>query len=119
MFGPCPEGMANSGPNMAIVEIFFSNSIFFSNTKSQLALFTFSIAKKVMFRPCPEGMVYYHGTHEIFAIKSHQIQWDLMGIHEICSKQTSPNPMESHEIHEILAIKSHQIIKSNGISWDP
>ena len=30
---------------------------FFSNTKSQLALFTFSIAKRVMFRPyCPEGM---------------------------------------------------------------
>ena len=62
-----------------------------------------------MFRPCPEGIVYYHGTHEIFAIKSHQIQWDLMGNHEICSKQTSPNPMESHETHEILAIKSHQI----------
>ena len=29
---------------------------FFSNTESQLAPFTFSIAKRVMFRPCPEGM---------------------------------------------------------------
>ena len=47
MFRPCPEGMANSGPNMANSRNFFSNSIFFSNTKSQLALFTFSIAKRV------------------------------------------------------------------------
>ena len=46
MFRPCPEGMANSGPNMAIVETFFQLQ-FFSNTKSQLALFTFSIAKRV------------------------------------------------------------------------
>ena len=28
MFWPCPEGMANSGPNMAIVETFFPNSSF-------------------------------------------------------------------------------------------
>ena len=47
MFRPCLEGMANSGPNMAIVETFFPNSNFFSNTKSQLAPFTFSIAKRV------------------------------------------------------------------------
>ena len=39
-----------------IVESFFRNSSFISNTKSQLAPFTFSIAKRVMFRPCPEGM---------------------------------------------------------------
>ena len=47
MFRPCPEGMANSGPNMAIVDFFFPNSKFFSNTKSQLAPFTFCIAKRV------------------------------------------------------------------------
>ena len=28
MFRPCPEGMANSGPNMAIVETFFPTPIF-------------------------------------------------------------------------------------------
>ena len=33
MFRPCPEGMANSGPNMAIVETFFPTSFFLSNTK--------------------------------------------------------------------------------------
>ena len=48
MFRPCPEGMANSGPNMAIVET-FSQLQFFSNTKSQLDPFTFSIAKKLLF----------------------------------------------------------------------
>ena len=41
---------------LSIVETFFRNSSFISNTKSQLAPFTFSIAKRVMFRPCPEGM---------------------------------------------------------------
>jgi hypothetical protein len=28
MFRPCPEGMANSGPNMVIVEFFFPNPFF-------------------------------------------------------------------------------------------
>ena len=31
------------------------NSSFISNTKSQLAYFDFSIAKKLMFWPCPES----------------------------------------------------------------
>ena len=34
---------------LSIVETFFRNSSFISNTKSQLAPFTFSIAKKLMF----------------------------------------------------------------------
>ena len=54
MFRPCPEDMANSGPNMAVVETFFPNSISFSKFKSQLAPFTFSIATKLMFWPCPD-----------------------------------------------------------------
>ena len=41
---------------LSIVETLFRNSSFISNTKSQLAPFTSSIAKRVMFRPCPEGM---------------------------------------------------------------
>ena len=57
-------------------------------------------------------------NREILAIKSHQIQWKLMGTHGF-SNQISSNPMESqgiHEsygIHEILAFKSHQI------QWNP
>ena len=47
MLRPRPEGMANSGPNMAIVETFFPTPFFSSNTKSQLALLTFSTAKRV------------------------------------------------------------------------
>ena len=46
-------------------------------------------------------------NREILAIKSHQIQWKLMGTHGF-SNQTSSNPMESFGIQWILAIKPHK-----------
>jgi hypothetical protein len=64
-------------------------------------------------------------AHEILAIKSHQIQWNLMGHMKLeqpdlkpngillgpwgFSKQISSKPMESFGIQRILSIQFHQI----------
>ena len=45
-----------------------------------------------------------YGIHEVLAIKSHQIQWNLKG---------SMNPMGS------MRFWHSNLIKSNGIIWDP
>ena len=84
----------------------------------------------------PSDPLESYGIHEVLAIKSHQIEWNLKGsmnpmgsmrfqhsnliksngiLWSPCdfSNQISSNLMESNGIHEIFTIKPHQI------QWNP